>query len=321
MSAQRFLVVSLALVASLSAQAKEAQPQQAEAPTPAGAGANAAEAIPPELLAQIEQAAKEQEAFMKAVGYKPGPFVGEMGASQIQVPEGYLFADGAGAKKWAELTTNPVSNKEVGLIANEEQGWLVMFKFDEVGYVKDDEKDDLDAEDLLASIKEGTEAFNATRRAAGAPDLHIVGWEQKPVYNEAEHALEWCVRMESGGEPNLNFNTRVLGRKGVMTVTLMFGGETALADVLPHFRTLMKGFSFKPGDTYSEYRDGDKLAEYGLAALVAGGAVAGAAKLGLFGKLAAILAKSAKLVIVAVVGVVAGAVQLFKKIFGKNDSE
>lgn len=283
-------------------------------PPPAEAGGLAAgEAPTPEQLqAFLEQMKKEQEEFAKAIGYKSGPLTGDMGIATLNVPAGMQFTDGKGAKKWGELTTNPVSQKEIGLVGPDDGRWLVLFEFDDVGYVKDDDKDDLKADELLDSIKEGTKAFNEESRVpAGLPPMNILGWEQKPTYNEAAHVLEWCVRAESGGEPSLNFNTRVLGRRGVAQVTLMFGGEVTLAQALPEFRELMKGFAFKEGERYAEFREGDKLAEYGLAALIAGGGVALAAKSGLLGKLI-------KPLIVAGAALLGVLGSFFKKLFGKK---
>lgn len=267
---------------------------------------------PEQMQAILDQLKKEQEEFAKAIGYRPGPLAGDMGIATINVPAGMQFTDGKGAKKWGELTTNPVSQKEIGLIGPDDGRWLVLFEFDDVGYVKDDDKDDLKADELLDSIKEGTAAFNEEQRIpAGLPPMNIVGWEQKPTYNEAAHVLEWCVRAESGGEPSLNFNTRVLGRRGVAQVTLMFGGDVTLQQALPEFRELMKGFAFKEGERYAEFREGDKLAEYGLAALIAGGGVALAAKSGLLGKLI-------KPLIVAGAALLGAIGSLFKKITGKK---
>jgi uncharacterized membrane-anchored protein len=274
---------------------------------------------PEEMQKLLEAMKKEQDEFIKAVGLRDGPLTGDMGIAQVQVPEGFVFTDGNGAKKWAELTTNPVSGKEIGLVGPKDNKWLVLFEYDDVGYVKDDEKDKLDADDLLASIKEGTEAFNRERARVGVPPLVILGWEQTPAYNAAAHALEWCVRAESQGEPSLNFNTRLLGRRGVISVTLMFGGEVQLAEVLPEFRAFLAGFSFKEGETYAEYRDGDKLAEYGLAALVAGGGVALAAKSGILAKLGLILAKGGKAVIIGVIAVFGAIASAVKRLFGRRE--
>ena len=87
-----------------------------------------------------------------------------------------------------------------------------MFEFEDVGYVKDDEKDSLDANALLESIKQGTEAGNKERRKRGWATMTILGWETPPRYNETTHNLEWAIRGQSEGEPVINHNTRLLGR-------------------------------------------------------------------------------------------------------------
>ena len=79
----------------------------------------------------------------------------------------------------------------------------------------------------------------------------------------------------------INYNTRLLGREGVMMVTLVTGPEEFLS-VLPDYRNLIGGFTYKPGRRYAEYRPGDKAAKVGLSALVVGGATAAAVKTGAF---------------------------------------
>lgn len=306
-------LLAISLLASLPVLADV--PVAAPVPAPA-------EAVPPspeELQKLLAEMQKQQDDFNRQIGLKNGPLDGEMGVATIKVPEGFVFTDGTGAKKWAELTTNPISGKEIGLMGPADGSYLVLFEFDDVGYVKDDEKDDLDADALLDSIKEGTAAFNEERARAGVPTMTILGWEQAPKYNDQAKALEWCVRAESGGQPSINFNTRLLGRRGVVSVTLMFGGEVTLAQVLPGFRALLAGFAFKTGETYAEYRDGDRVAEYGLAALVAGGGVALAAKTGILSKLGLLLAKGGKAVIIGVIAIVGALATGLKKLFGRKD--
>jgi uncharacterized membrane-anchored protein len=118
----------------------------------------------------------------------------------------------------------------------------------------------------------------------------------------------------------VNFNTRLLGRTGVTSAVLMYGDDVQLKDIIGDFRALMSGFTFKDGQRYSEFRDGDKLAEYGLAALVAGGGVALAAKTGLLAKLGLVLAKGGKAIILGIVAVGAGIANFVKRIFGKKDT-
>ena len=62
----------------------------------------------------------------------------------------------------------------------------------------------------------------------------------------ATHNLEWAIRAESGDRPIINYNTRLLGRKGVMEVILIVKPD-ALAETLPTFKELLKDYSFKSG--------------------------------------------------------------------------
>jgi uncharacterized membrane-anchored protein len=236
-----------------------------------------------------------------------GPGVGQLGTTgQVTVPKGYLFADSTDTIKLMEATHNPKTGRELGFVAPAGEDWFAVFEYDAVGYVKDDEKDSLDADALLESIKAGTEESNKERVRRGWAPLNILGWETPPRYDGATHNLEWAVRAQSDGQPVINYNTRILGRGGVMEVTLVTE-QARLAETLPKFKTMLAGFDFNAGQKYSEFRAGDKTAAYGLAGLIAGGGVAVAAKSG-------ILKWLWKVIVAAVIGLGA----LAKKIFSRS---
>lgn len=174
---------------------------------------------------------------------------------------------------------NPVSGSEVGLVAPEGGEWFAVYEFEDVGYIPDNEKNDLDAAALLESIRRSNEESNREREKKGWPTMSITGWGDKPHYDEASHNLEWSIVGESSGAPVVNHNTRLLGRRGVMTVTLV-GDPSSLPSALPKAKQILAGFSYKEGNKYAEFRQGDKIAAYGLSALVAGGAAAVAVKSG-----------------------------------------
>jgi uncharacterized membrane-anchored protein len=241
-----------------------------------------------------------------------GPGKGVMlDVGQIDVPVGYEFFDGKTTRAFMKSVGEPISGQEVGLLMPTNGNFTVFFEFNDIGYVKDDDKDKLDADKLLASIKRGTEEGNKERAKAGNPPLEIVGWDMPPRYDEKTHNLEWAIRARSAGEDILNYNTRLLGRKGVMEVVLVIDPEK-LQETLPAFRQALAGYNFQGGQTYAEYRSGDKVAKYGLAALVVGGAAVGAAKLGLFATLAVLLKKAWKLIVVAIAAIATAV----KKFFG-----
>lgn len=242
------------------------------------------------------------------------------GIAELAVPAGYIFIDGKTTRTMMESAGEPVSGNEAGFLAPTNRSWVVYFEFDDSGYVKDDEKDKLDAAKLLKAIKKGNDAGNAYRKEHGNPPLNIVGWEQEPKYDPDTHNLTWAIRATCQGEQIVNYNTRLLGRKGVMEVVLVCD-PAQLQKNLPAFNDMLAGYKYSNGETYAEYKPGDKLAKYGLGALILGGAAVGAAKLGLLAWIAVFFKKAGKLIIVGVLAVVA----FFKKIIarivnGKRDT-
>jgi len=254
------------------------------------------------------QAAAQGSDPLAQVAWKHGPTTGTMGdKAEIKVPYGYVFTDSTGTRQVMEAFQNPISGTEVGFLGPESLDWFFVFEFDDVGYVKDDEKDELDADAIFDSIVKGTEAANKEREKRGWAPIEVYAWHTKPHYDAANHNLEWGIRAESEGQRIVNYNTRILGREGVMRVTLVCDPQQVEA-TLPVSKKLLADFSYAQGHRYEEWRKGDRLAKYGLTALVAGGAAAVAAKTGLLKHLW-------KLIVAGVVAIGA----LLKKIFGRKD--
>lgn len=242
-----------------------------------------------------------------------GPATASLGGvAKIDVPQGYSFIDGPTLRKLMEAMGQPEREGLMGSMGPTNADWSVMFYYDDSGYIKDAEKEKLDADKLLQSYRDGTEEANKHRKNSGIPPIHVTGWEVPPRYNPETHNLEWAIRGNCEGEDILNYDTRLLGRKGVMSVKLIVAPKE-FASTLPAFTNLMASYKFNTGESYAEYKPGDKIAKYGLGALVVGGAAVGAAKLGLFTWVALFFKKAWKLVVVAVVAVAS----FFKKIFGR----
>jgi uncharacterized membrane-anchored protein len=262
----------------------------------------------------------ESQKKLLAIKWQPGPIKGSLGdIAEIDVPEGFLFLDGDETRKFLELNENLTNGKELGMMATQDLGWFVAFDFSDIGYVKDDEKADLDADEILTSLREGNEAGNQQKKIRGWKTLSLLGWAAAPKYDEASHNLEWAIKLEDDADKSITLNhfIRVLGREGVMEVSLVTAPED-YEKTLPEMRKLLTSFSFKAGQKYSEYRQGDKIAAIGLTGLIVGGGVAAAAKSGLLGGLLKVLGKSAKLLVIAVGAAAAGIAKLFGR---KKDSE
>lgn len=261
---------------------------------------------------------KKPEAPKSAVRWQKGPMKGKLGAlAEVDVPEGYAFADAHNTRTFLKETGNLTDGSEQGTIIKIKDDWFVVFEFEDSGYVKDDEKANLDADGLLGQLRENNTAGNERRKEMGLPELKLVGWFEKPHYDAATHNLVWATILESGGGRSVNHNMKLLGRRGVMSATLV-ADPNQMAAAVKDYNGLITKYEYTADNKYSAFREGDKIAEYGLSALVLGGAAAAAAKTGLLKTIGKFLIAGWKLVAVGLIAVGAAIKRLFS---GKPKAE
>jgi uncharacterized membrane-anchored protein len=253
------------------------------------------------------------------IDWQYGPSKGHLGdIADINIPEGYQFTGKRGAQTVLQMEHNIPTGTELGVLVPSDANatWFMIFRFDETGYIKDDDKNSLDANALLNNIKEGTEAANVERQKHGWKPLHVAGWEKTPFYDPQTHNLTWAI-LGKGDDPGdtgwVNHSIRLLGRRGTMKVNLV-ASPTEYAVITPEFNTLIAGFNYNQGSRYADFVKGDKVAEYGLAALIAGGAGAVLLKTGL-------LAKLWKPILVGILALAGFIKKIFKSIFGGNETK
>lgn len=260
------------------------------------------------------------EQFEASLAYQQGKISLPGAIATLDLPPNFRYLNPGDAERvLVEGWGNPPGQQSLGMIvpANvglmSAAGWGVIVTYDADGHVKDDDADAIKYDELLKEMQEGTEANNEERKKLGYAAMHLVGWAEKPSYDKASHKLYWAKELKTAGDAGngLNYNIRVLGREGVLVLNAVAG-----MDQIDKIRTEMKQVTafteFTPGNTYADFNSTtDKTAEYGIAALVAGGA---AAKLGLFGKLFAFLLVFKKFLII---GLGALGIGLFK-LFGRK---
>jgi uncharacterized membrane-anchored protein len=233
------------------------------------------------LLSLAAQAQRDPAAIMQELqqlAWQRGPGEGAIGAqAKIRIAQGYAFLDEKSTRRFLELMGNPPRDKHY-MIAPANLDWFAVFSFDPVGYVKDDEK--IDADQLLETLKKGDGPGNDERKRLGMEPIYTDGWQVPPHYDAATKRLEWGMRLRDGqGGLHVNYTSRLLGRSGVMSAVLVSAPQT-LAEDIKAFNGALAGYEFVAGEKYAEFKSGDRIAEYGLAALVVGGAAAAAAKAG-----------------------------------------
>lgn len=227
----------------------------------------------------------------------------------LKLPEGRVFVPQPQATKLLQAMGNPGNDPRLqGLVFPEgEDSWFMTVRYESSGHVKDDDAKEWNADELLSSYKEGTEAANEERVKLGAPALEILGWAEPPAYDAATHRLVWAMSSREKGagasaEQGVNYNTYLLGREGYFSMNLVTGLKELPAHK-PEGQALLSALAFNEGRRYQDFDEKtDHVAEYGLAALVLG---VGAKKLGLFAVIGVFLAKFAKVFLLGGIALVA----------------
>jgi uncharacterized membrane-anchored protein len=276
--------------------------------TPWAHGQDSSQAASSEASAQ--DAARQLRQKMAALNWVKGPTkVAIAGNSTLDIPEGYLFLDAANTTKFEELTHNLSSGNEV-LVTPRTNQWVAYLEFSGDGLVKDDEKIDADA--ILASLRRNQEQANAERRRRGWDTMEVKGWAQPPAYNTETKRLEWATILASGPDQNVNFFTKILGRRGVTSVVLA-ADPADEAGAVKDLNGILTGYSFDSGERYADWKPGDKVAAIGLTGLIVGGAAVAAAKSGLLKGLVAALVAGWKFILAGLLAVGAWLRSLFSR--------
>ncbi len=254
---------------------------------------------------------------------KGGKVVLEGAIASVSVPKDFSYLDSKDtATVLEDIWGNPKGAKYLGMIVPlgfdpfRSGSWVVILQNSEDGYVNDKDAQSIDYGDLLEKMKKATTGANEERVKKGYPAVELVGWAAPPVYDAVNHKLYWAKQVRFGGHPpdTLNYNIRMLGRSGVLVLNVV-ASMPQLAAVQAATPSLLRMVDFQEGHRYADFDPKtDKVATYGLAALVAGGI---AAKAGLFKLLWVGLLAAKKFVIVAVLA----AVGYFKKLFNRKKAE
>jgi uncharacterized membrane-anchored protein len=252
-------------------------------------------------LAAPQDAVQQAFADAKAAS-RAGPTDVELAAQAVlHLPANHIFVPQPQAGKLLNAMGNPGQDPRLhGLVFPAGgEGWFVTVRYEDSGYVKDDDARDWKADELLKSYQEGTEASNEERLKMGAPAIEVLGWAEKPAYDAATHRLVWAMSSREKGAPataaqGVNYNTYALGREGYFSLNLV----TDLPELPAHkpaAQALLAALDYKDGKRYADFDSKtDHVAEYGLAALVVGVA---AKKLGFIALAIAFFAKFAKLIL------------------------
>jgi uncharacterized membrane-anchored protein len=277
------------------------------------AGAQKVAAPPPQVKAELDAAwaAANQTAVRGPAEVKL------LDQAVLKIASDEAFIPAAEANRIMAAMGNAQNAHRQGLVVSRGKAanWIVDVDWTNEGYVRDGDAKQWKADELLDNLRQATQADNEARIARGIPPLDIVGWVQPPTYDGTTHRLVWSLSARDRGAPEnlpqtINYNTYALGREGYFSLDLITGSDTIGADRAVA-RDLLASLDYVPGKRYQDFNGStDKVAAYGLAALV--GAVA-VKKLGLLAIIGAFLVKAWKLAFLAVAGVGAAVRRFFRR--------
>ncbi|MFL6844058.1 MAG: DUF2167 domain-containing protein [Allosphingosinicella sp.] len=239
----------------------------------------------------------------------------------LKIPAGEAFIPSAEANRIMAALGNSTGAPRQGLVVGrgKDDSWLVDVVWIQEGYVRDGDAKEWKADELLQSLKDGTEEDNSGRLARGLPALDVVGWVEPPAYDPRTHRLVWSLSLQERGMPEgqpqtINYNTYALGRDGYFSLDLIAGSDTIAADKSVA-RDLLASLNYVPGKRYEEFNGStDKVAAYGLGALIG---VVAAKKLGLLAVIGVFLLKMWKIGLLLLAGVGAA----IRRFFGGRGNE
>lgn len=268
----------------------------------------------------------ETLALLNGLKYQSGEIDLRGGLAKLSLPKefNYLGPDDAETvlvKLWHNL---PSRQKPLGMLIPagmtpySSNAWAVTIHYRDDGYVKDDDASKINYDDMLEKLKAGIVEQNKLRQEKGLPTFTLVGWAAPPHYDAVTHKLYWAkeLKVDGADEDTLNYSIRLLGRKGVLELNAI-AGMSQFSEIDQKAPEILSMVDFKEGSRYADFDPKvDKVAEYGIATLVAGGALAAAAKFGMLkGLWVAILALK-KFIIIGLAAVAA----FFKRMFSRRNN-
>lgn len=260
----------------------------------------------------------ETQAFLSSLHYEDGSIALPDASAHLDVKPGFRFLGHDDARRVLEqYWGNPPDDSVLGMLVPDNAGlgsdhsWAVVVTYSDEGHVSDEDANEIDYDAMLKDMKAGTSEENEERKRAGYPAIELVGWAQPPRYDAGSKRLHWAKELSFDGENShtLNYDIRVLGRSGFISLNAVASMDD-LGLVNAGMGQVLPMAEFDEGQRYADFKPGtDKVAAYGLAALVGGGI---AAKTGLLAKLGALLLAGKKFIVLIFVAL-AG---LAKKLFG-----
>ncbi len=251
----------------------------------------------------------EADSLNNLLQYQKGDIALGTDLAMLQIPEHFKYLDPKETDKiLVEAWGNP-PRETLGMILPDSvnpygfDGWGVIITYQEEGYVDDDDAKEIDFDELLSDMQADIKEANKERLRQGYGSYELMGWAEPPHYDSEQHKLYWALDLkfdEDVDQNTLNYNVRILGRKGILVLNAVSTMDQ-LSEIHESMDDVMALVDFKEGNRYADFNpDIDKVAAYGVGALIAGKV---AAKAGFFKVIGLFLLKGWKIIAIGLVAI------------------
>lgn len=244
-------------------------------------------ATPGALFSQEDQIILDEKSLMKLLDSIEHSFQWQTG--KVDLPNGmatinlpanlrYLNADQS-KMVLTDIWGNPPSLSSlgmlfpVGLSPLSDSAWAFNINYDDLGYVKDSDADEIDYNELLANMQKEAADASKERVEQGYESIEIVGWASSPFYDKEKKVLHWSkeIKFGDGATSNtINYDVRFLGRNGVLSLNAI-GQMEQLELIKGTLPSVTSAVAFTNGNRYEDFDSKvDDVAAWTLGGLVAG---------------------------------------------------
>ena len=271
----------------------------------------------------IEKYLALRDSVNNAMHYETGSVKLANGIAELNIPKGFKYLNVDQSKYVVEKLWGNLPQKNIaGMLFPtssgpfEDSSYAFIISYEDVGYVKDEDADKINYDDLLKDMKKDEEEENKQRLAQGTYALHTMGWAEKPYYDKTKKVLHWAFNLKADGseENTLNYKVILLGRKGILSMNAV-APLYELDSVKANIDQVLAIPKFSDGNSYKDFNPKiDNVAAWTIGGLVAGKILA---KVGLFALFGKFLAAFWKFILVGFAAVGAG----IKKFFSRKKKE
>ena len=206
------------------------------------------------------------------------------GMAHLRLPDGYRYLGPDDARKVVvDLWGNPpgaASDSLLGVIIPDGEhlaspsSWVIVLSYVKEGHVSDSDAGQIDFDGLMSRLQAAGAESNKARKASGFDTMDLAGWAVTPRYDADARALFWAKRFTVTHQPEdtLNYDVRVLGRHGVLSLNAI-AGMNRVADIEAASPAIVSMVRFNDGNRYGDFDPTtDREAGLTLTGLLLGGA-------------------------------------------------